>query len=103
MNDVLAKLTFPPILFTEDFKNEKNLCKCTMYIGLRFYTSLYLGFLIMHLRLIYIHIIGVFGGGGRGGVGPPLEKLISLAGQKRELGRTEMEAWQDRNGKLGGR
>ena len=43
------------------------------------------------------------GGGGRGGLGPPLEKLISLAGQKRELGRTEMGAWQDRNGKLGRR
>ena len=42
-------------------------------------------------------------GGGRGGLGPLLEKLISLAGQKRELGRTEMGAWQDRNGKLGRR
>ena len=41
-------------------------------------------------------------GGGRGGLGPPLEKLISLAGQKRELGRTEMGAWQDRNGSLAG-
>ena len=46
--------------------------------------------------------IGVFGGGGPRGPCPPLEKLISLAGQKRELGRTEMGAWQDRNGKLGG-
>ena len=46
--------------------------------------------------------IGVAGGGGRGGLGPPLEKLVSLAGQKWELGRTEMGAWQDRNGKLGG-
>ena len=42
-------------------------------------------------------------GGGRGGLGPPLEKLVSLAGQKLELGRTEMGAWQDRNGKLGKR
>ena len=41
-------------------------------------------------------------GGGRGGVGPPLEKLISLAGQKRELGRTKKGAWQDRNGSLAG-
>ena len=41
-------------------------------------------------------------GGGRGGLGPPLEKLISLAGQKRELGRTEMGSWQDRNGSLAG-
>ena len=41
-------------------------------------------------------------GGGRGGLGPPLEKLISLAGQNRELGRTGMEAWQDRNGSLAG-
>ena len=40
--------------------------------------------------------IGVFGGG------PPLEKLLSLAGQKRELGRTEMGAWQDKNGSLAG-
>ena len=35
---------------------------------------------------------------GRGGLGLPLKKLISkrgsLAGQKWELGRTEMEAWQ---------
>ena len=34
--------------------------------------------------------------------GSPLEKLVSLAGQKRELGRTEMEAWQDRYGSLAG-
>ena len=27
-----------------------------MYVGLRFFTSFYLGFLILHLRLIYIHI-----------------------------------------------
>ena len=46
--------------------------------------------------------IGVAGGGGRGGLGPPLEKLFSLAGQKRDLGRTEMGAWQDRNGSLAG-
>ena len=42
-------------------------------------------------------------GGGRGGLGPPLEKSVSLAGHKLELGRTEMGAWQDRNGKLGKR
>ena len=41
-------------------------------------------------------------GEGRGGLGPPLEKLLSLAGQKRELGRTEMGAWQDKNGSLAG-
>merc|ERR1719150_3566927 len=41
-------------------------------------------------------------GGGRGGLGPPLEKLLSLAGQKWELGRTKMGAWQDRNGSLAG-
>ena len=41
-------------------------------------------------------------GGGRGGLGPPLEKLVSLAGQKWELGRTEMAAWQDRSGSLAG-
>ncbi len=41
-------------------------------------------------------------GGGRGALAPPLEKLISLAGQKRELGRTEMGAWQDKNGSLAG-
>ena len=41
--------------------------------------------------------------GARGVLVPPLEKLISLAGQKLELGRTEMGAWQDRNGKLGKR
>ena len=29
-----------------------------------------------------------------------LKKLVSLAGQKRMLGGTEIEAWQDRNGKL---
>ena len=46
--------------------------------------------------------IGVAGGGGRGSLGPPLEKLVSLAGQKWELGRTEMGAWQDRNGSLAG-
>ena len=46
--------------------------------------------------------IGVAGGGGPGGLGPPLEKLLSLAGQKRELGRTEMGAWQDKNGSLAG-
>ena len=46
--------------------------------------------------------IGVFGGGAGGALAPPLEKLISLAGQKRELGRTEMGAWQDRNGSLAG-
>ena len=36
-------------------------------------------------------------------ISQPLVKLISLAGQKREFGRTEMGAWQDRNGKLGRR
>ena len=41
-------------------------------------------------------------GGGRGGIGPPLEKLVSMAGQKWVLGRTEMEAWQDRYGSLAG-
>ena len=41
-------------------------------------------------------------GGAGGALAPPLEKLISLAGQKRELGRTEMGAWQDRNGSLAG-
>ena len=30
------------------------------------------------------------------------EKLVSLAGQKWDLGRTEMGAWQDRNGSLAG-
>ena len=30
------------------------------------------------------------------------EKLVSLAGQKWELGRTKMGAWQDRNGSLAG-
>ena len=35
---------------------------------------------------LYLIVIGVFGGGARG----PLEKLISLAGEERELGRTEM-------------
>ena len=57
-------------------------------------------------KIIIIHngkCIGVFRVGGRWGLGPPLEKLFSLAGQKKELGRTEMGAWQDRNGKLGGR
>ena len=33
-------------------------------------------------------------GGGRGGLGPPLEKLVSLAGQKLDPGRTDMGAWQ---------
>ena len=46
-------------------------------------------------------VIGVFGGGPRG-CWPPLEKLISLAGQKRKLGRTKKGAWQDRNGSLAG-
>ena len=50
---------------------------------------------------ILVLFIGVFGGRAEGAM-PPLEKLISLAGQKRELGRTEMGTWQDRNGKLGG-
>ena len=36
-------------------------------------------------------------GGGRGGLGPLLEKLVSLAGQKWELGRTEMGTWQYKN------
>ena len=31
-----------------------------------------------------------------------MEKLVSLAGQKWELGRTKMGAWQDRNGSLAG-
>ena len=35
-------------------------------------------------------------------ISQPLVKLISLAGQKREFGRTEMGAWQDRNGSLAG-
>ena len=39
-------------------------------------------------------------GGGPGGPWPPLEKLVSLAGQKWDLGRTEIGAWQDRNGSL---
>ena len=39
-------------------------------------------------------------GGGRGGLGPPLEKLFSLAGQKGKLGRTKMGAWQDKNKSL---
>ena len=46
--------------------------------------------------------IGVAGGGGRGGLGPPLEKLFSLAGQKGKLGRTKMGAWQDKNESLAG-
>ena len=45
--------------------------------------------------------IGVAGGGPRG-PWPPLEKLVILAGQKWDLGRTEMRAWQDRNGSLAG-
>jgi len=44
---------------------------------------------------------GVAGGGPRG-PWPPLEKLVILAGQKWDLGRTEMRAWQDRNGSLAG-
>ena len=40
---------------------------------------------------------------GGGALAPPLEKLVSLAGQKLELGRTEKEALQDRNWKLGKR
>ena len=40
--------------------------------------------------------IGVAGGGAEGALAP-LEKLVILAGQKWELGRTEMGAWQDRN------
>ena len=43
--------------------------------------------------------IGVPGGGG---LGPPLEKLVNLAGQKWVLGRTEIIAWQDRYGSLAG-
>ena len=41
-------------------------------------------------------------GEGPRGRWPPLEKLISLAGQKRKLGRTKKGAWQDRNGSLAG-
>ena len=41
-------------------------------------------------------------GGAGGALAPPLEKLVSLAGQKWDLGRTEMGAWQDRNGSLAG-
>ena len=40
--------------------------------------------------------------GGLGGLGPLLEKLVSLAWQKWELGMTKMRAWQDRNGSLAG-
>ena len=29
-----------------------------------------------------------------------MEKIVSLAGQKWVLSRTEIEAWQDRNGSL---
>ena len=54
-------------------------------------------------------VIGVFGG-GRGASAPPWKNYLawqdkkgSLAGQKWELGRTKMVAWQDRNGKLGRR
>ena len=43
-----------------------------------------------------------WGGGAGGALAPPLEKLVSLAGQKWELGRTEMAAWQDRSGSLAG-
>ena len=41
-----------------------------------------------------VKIIGVFGGVGRGVL------KENLAGQKFKLGRTEIEAWQDKNGKL---
>ena len=37
-----------------------------------------------------MHFIGVLGGGGRGGLGPPLAKIFSLAEQK-------CVAWQRRN------
>ena len=46
--------------------------------------------------------IGVAGGGAGGAWAPPLEKLFSLAGQKWHHGRTEMGAWQDKNGSLAG-
>ena len=35
-------------------------------------------------------------GEGRGGLGTPLDKLVNLAGQIWELGRTELGAWQNR-------
>ena len=47
-------------------------------------------------------VISVAGGVGQGGLGPPLEKLVSLAGQKWHHGRTEMGAWQDKNRSLAG-
>ena len=44
-------------------------------------------FILLTMKLTFV--ISVFGG-SRGGLGTPLEKLVSLAGQKLELGRTEM-------------
>ena len=45
--------------------------------------------------------IGVAVGGAGGGLGPPLEKLFSLAGQKWKLGRTKIGDWQDKKRELG--
>ena len=43
-----------------------------------------------------------WGGGPGGPWPPPLEKLVSLAGQKWVLGRIKMGSWQDKSGFLAG-
>ena len=58
--------------------------------------------MLSEIKFVFIGI-GVAGGGAEGAwAPPPLEKLVSLAGQKWDLGRTEMAAWQDINGSLAG-